>query len=60
MSVSIKVAIRCRPFNVDDKLGVKLRQISEEAGEVELINCDYTTKRFPFTYAWYKVKCSYF
>lgn len=51
--VSIKVAIRCRPFTIDDKLGVKLRQTSEEEGEVELINCDYSTTRFPFTYSWW-------
>jgi hypothetical protein len=53
MSVGIKVAIRCRPFSIDDKLGVKLRQVGEEEGEVELINCDYSTTRFPFTYAWW-------
>lgn len=53
MSISIKVAIRCRPFTIDDKLGVKLRQTSDEEGEVELINCDYSTTRFPFTYAWW-------
>jgi hypothetical protein len=53
MSVSIKVAIRCRPFTIDDKLGVKLHQQDEENGEVELINCDYSTTRFPFTYAWW-------
>ena len=53
MSVSIKVAIRCRPFTIDSSLGVKLQQTGEEEGEVELINCDYTTKRFPFTYAWW-------
>lgn len=51
--VSIKVAIRCRPFTVDDKLGVKLKQLSEEEGEVELINSDYSTSRFPFTYSWW-------
>eukprot|EP01036_Dinobryon_divergens_P061407 gene61407-81851_t len=50
---SIKVAIRCRPYTVDDKLGVKIRQVSDEEGEIELINCDYTTTRFPFTYAWW-------
>lgn len=50
---SIKVAIRCRPFSIDDKLGVKLHQLDEENGEVELINCDYSTTRFPFTYAWW-------
>ena len=53
MSVSIKVAIRCRPFTIDDKLGVKLLQTDDENGEVELINCDYSTTRFPFTYAWW-------
>lgn len=53
MSISIKVSIRCRPFTIDDKLGVKMRQVSEEEGEIELINCDYTTKRFAFTYAWW-------
>ena len=25
---SIKVAIRCRPYTVDDKLGVKIRQVT--------------------------------
>lgn len=53
MSASIKVAVRCRPFSIDDKLGVKLHQQDEENGEVELINCDYSTTRFPFTYAWW-------
>jgi len=53
MSVSIKVAIRCRPFTIDGRLGVKLNQNAEEEGEVELINCEYSTKRFPFTYAWW-------
>jgi hypothetical protein len=38
MSVSIKVAIRCRPFTIDDKLGVKMRQISEGSGDGEIIN----------------------
>ena len=50
--VSIKVAIRCRPFTIDDMLGVKLRQLSEEMGEIELINSSYSTSRFPFTYCW--------
>ena len=50
---TIKVGIRCRPFTIDDKLGVKMRQVDDEQGETELINCDYTTTRFPFTYAWW-------
>lgn len=53
MSVSIKVAMRCRPFSVDDKLGVIMSQNAEEEGEIELINCEYQTKRFPFTYSWW-------
>jgi hypothetical protein len=53
MSIGIKVAVRCRPFTIDDSLGCKLEQTAEESGEVELINCDYSTKRFPFTYAWW-------
>ena len=31
MSVSIKVAIRCRPFTIDDKLGVKISHNLDEA-----------------------------
>lgn len=63
MSIGIQVAIRCRPFTIDDKLGVKMIQNAEEDGEVELINCEYSTKRFPFTYSWwsaygYKRHCS--
>lgn len=53
MSVSIKVSIRCRPFTIDNRLGVKMRQISEEEGEVELLNSAYSTDRFPFTYSWW-------
>lgn len=53
MSVSIKVAVRCRPFTADDKLGIILSQHEDEQGEVTLINCDYSTKRFPFTYCWW-------
>lgn len=34
MSVSIKVAVRCRPFTIDDHLGVNLTQCGEEEGEV--------------------------
>lgn len=34
MSVSIKVAVRCRPFTIDDNLGVNLTQSGEEEGEV--------------------------
>ena len=30
-----------------------MRQISDEEGEVELINSDYSTSRFPFTYSWW-------
>jgi len=50
---SIKCAIRCRPFTIDDKLGVTLIQNGDEEGEVALINSTYSTARFPFTYCWW-------
>lgn len=53
MSVSIKVCIRCRPFTVDDQLGVFMLQTEEENGEVNLLNTTYTTTRFAFTWAWW-------
>ena len=53
MSVSIKVCIRCRPFTVDDQLGVFLRQVSDEDGEVQLLNTTYTTTRFAFCWSWW-------
>jgi hypothetical protein len=52
-TIGIKVAVRCRPFVNDDKLGVKLVQVDDDNGEVELLNSDYTTTRFPFSYAWW-------
>lgn len=48
-----QVAMRCRPYSIDDKLGVQLLQNGEEEGEVNLLNSDYTTNRFAFTYAWW-------
>ncbi|CAM9272315.1 unnamed protein product [Chrysoparadoxa australica] len=53
MSVSIKVAVRCRPFTIDDKLGVHMVQNGEEEGEVNLLNSTYSTNRFAFTYSWW-------
>ena len=53
MSVSIKVAMRCRPFTIDDKLGVVMSQDTPDEGVVELINSDYSTNRFPFSYSWW-------
>ena len=38
MSVSIKVAVRCRPYTIDDQLGVNMIQSGEEDGEVNLLN----------------------
>ena len=37
MSVSIQVAVRCRPFVCDDELGVSMFQNSEDEGEINLI-----------------------
>ena len=53
MSVSIKVCIRCRPFTVDDKLGVFMLQNADEDGEVNLLNTKYSTTRFAFTWSWW-------
>ena len=53
MSVSIKVAIRCRPYTIDDKLGVFMLQNAEEDGEVNLINSTYSTTRFAFSWSWW-------
>ena len=40
MSVSIKVAIRCRPFTIDDKLGNNLMQIKFTINQLKIqINC---------------------
>ena len=53
MSVSIKVAVRCRPFTIDDKLGVHMVQLSKDEGEINLVNSSYTSKRFAFTWSWW-------
>lgn len=50
---SIKVAVRCRPFTRDDKLGVHMIQNSADEGEINLLNSDYSTKRFAFSYSWW-------
>ena len=50
---SIKVCIRCRPFTIDDDLGVNMNQAGPNNGEVELINSKYTTNRFAFSYSWW-------
>ena len=53
MSVSIKVAVRCRPFVCDDKLGVHMLQNTEESGEIILLKSKYSTNRFAFTWSWW-------
>lgn len=50
---AIKVAVRCRPWVKDDKLGVHMVQNAEEEGEINLLNCDYSTNRFAFTWSWW-------
>lgn len=52
MSVSIKVAIRCRPFSCADKLGVTLMQ-EEKGGHITLVNSSYSTTHFSFNWAWW-------
>ena len=54
MTSELKIAIRCRPFTLDDKLGVKL--LTGERATVGLLNSDSTTRfpiQFNFTYAWW-------
>jgi hypothetical protein len=51
--VSIKVAIRCRPYTLDDKLGIIMKQTSDEEGMVDLINSTYSTTRFAFSWSWW-------
>lgn len=53
MSVSIKVAVRVRPFTCDDDLGVLMYQHGEDDGEVQLIKSKYSTSRFAFSYSWW-------
>jgi hypothetical protein len=50
---SIQVGVRCRPWTLDDKLGVHMIQNSETEGEINLLNSDYSTKRFPFSFSWW-------
>lgn len=50
---SIKVAVRCRPWTRDDKLGVHMIQNGPDDGEINLLNSDYSTKRFGFNWAWW-------
>ena len=52
-SCGIKVAVRCRPYTIDDKLGVHMVQVSKDRGEVNLMNCTFSTKRFAFSWSWW-------
>ena len=53
MSVGIQVAVRCRPYTLDDKLGVHMIQVSKSEGEINLVNSNYSTKRFAFSWSWW-------
>ena len=51
---SIKVAVRCRPFSVEDELGVNMEQdVEEESGVTELVGSKYQNARFPFSWSWW-------
>ena len=52
---SIKIAIRCRPFTSDGKLGVHMIPHEEEDSEIRLLNSKYTTTRFACSWAWWSV-----
>ena len=51
MSVSIKVAVRCRPFTIDDHLGVNLTQSGEEEGEASHVVQRFGTALFWICFA---------
>ena len=54
MSVSIKCAIRCRPWSGEpDLLCPILHQDGPESGQITLINTDYSTTAFAFNWAWF-------
>jgi hypothetical protein len=53
MSVSIQVAVRCRPFVCDDELGVTMFQNSDVEGEINLLRSKYSTNRFAFSWSWW-------
>ena len=42
---SIQVGMRCRPWTLEDKLGVELKQTGDTRGEVTLLNSQYTNNR---------------
>mmetsp|Transcript_25406 Transcript_25406/g.70740 ORF Transcript_25406/g.70740 Transcript_25406/m.70740 type:complete len:1016 (+) Transcript_25406:90-3137(+) len=54
---TIQVALRCRPFTLEDRLGVQLIQTGEDppTGEVNLLNSQIEgdRARFAFNYAWW-------
>ena len=52
-SASIKVAVRCRPYTFEDKLGVHLVQQSEDKAAIKLVNYTGTSKRFASTWGWW-------
>ena len=49
MSVSIKVAIRCRPFTKKDRLGLIMNQVNEDEGEVSYNIISYHIISLSFT-----------
>ena len=54
MSVSIKCAIRCRPWSGEpDLLCPILHQEGPENGQITLINTDYSTTSYAFNWAWF-------
>ena len=50
---SIQVIMRCRPFTLEDRLGVRMTTLSPTEGDIELLNSAYTKSRFAFGYSWW-------
>jgi len=53
MPIGIQVAVRCRPFTIDDALGVQMVQNSETEGEINLLHSKYSKNRFAFSWSWW-------
>mmetsp|Transcript_25426 Transcript_25426/g.85436 ORF Transcript_25426/g.85436 Transcript_25426/m.85436 type:complete len:1005 (-) Transcript_25426:54-3068(-) len=50
---SIEVALRARPWVLDDRLGIDMQQVGPEQGTIQLLNSDYSTTFFSFSYSWW-------
>lgn len=45
--------MRCRPFVLEDKLAVKMAQVSHDKASVELLNSQYQRTKFSCNHVWW-------